>query len=293
MTFRDFWQSNISADKPAFRAVLFDVDGTVVSGGKPLPGADETLQWLRNENTPFLFLTNDSHHSPEEKSALIRRAGVSAMPQEIVACSHVLEWFVKENQLHGKKVFIMGELGEPCFAEAAGLIPSRDVKSIDECELIIAGEGYYDFLRSAEAALNYFLRRGGGKLVVPNPDDFWPNGTSGRLGIGAGAEARFLEDMLRKLNVEIEMIYLGKPYGLFFQYALERLHREYDLLDLQPNEVIMVGDSLKSDIAGGKLAGLTTAVVMSGLTTPEILAQAPAEQQPDMVWQSVGRNTPD
>ena len=141
MTFRDFWQSNISADCPRYRAVLFDVDGTVVSGRKPLPGANETLHWLRSDGTPFLFLTNDSHHSPAEKAALICRAGVKATPEEVVACSHVLEWYVKENALEGKKAFIMGELGEPCFAEAAGLISCREFDRIDECDLVIAGEG--------------------------------------------------------------------------------------------------------------------------------------------------------
>ena len=56
MNFRDFWLSNISAEKPQYKAVFFDVDGTIVSGGMSMPGAESTLQWLREIKTPFFCL---------------------------------------------------------------------------------------------------------------------------------------------------------------------------------------------------------------------------------------------
>ena len=49
----------------------------------------------------------------------------------------------------------------------------------------------------------------------------------------------------------------------------------------------MVGDLLDSDIAGAKKFGCASALMMTGLTTPEMLAKAPPEKTPDMVFDSI------
>ena len=39
-------------------AVLIDLDGVLYVGGKPIPGAADTLKWLIEEGIPHMFLTN-------------------------------------------------------------------------------------------------------------------------------------------------------------------------------------------------------------------------------------------
>ena len=285
MNFQDFWLSNISEKNPRFKALLFDVDGTVVSGRAPLPGAENFLQYLRKNGTPFCFLTNDSDHSQAEKAARITRSQVTAYPDEIISCGNALSIFVEKEHLAGSKVFIMGRLGDPDYAELAGLIPCRDFSEIDECSFVIAGEGHYDFLRTAEAVVNYFIRHRDRKLVVANPDSVWPN--NGRVGFCAGAEARFVANILKEMKIDIELVYLGKPYPMIFEYSADFLKKKFDLPDLQNSEIVMLGDSLESDIAGAKRFGCQSALVMTGLTTPEILAQTPPEKMPDMIFGSI------
>ncbi|MBE6380990.1 MAG: HAD-IIA family hydrolase [Lentisphaerae bacterium] len=288
MIFRDFWQSNISADKPALRAILFDVDGTIVSGRTPIPGAEKTLNFLRENNTPFLFLTNDSHHSPAEKARLIGRAGVEVNASEIISCSHAVKSFAEQHDLVGRKVFIMGEFGEPCYAEAAGLIPCRNPDELDECEFVIAGEGRFDWHDTFQAVMNYFIDHRDRKLVVANPDSYWPNASTGKLGIGAGAQARFIAGVLAEMKIDIDVIYLGKPYPAIYQFAVEALRRNFNMSDLALNEVLMVGDSLTSDIAGAEALGMPNALVLSGITTPEIFAKTSIEKRPALVFDSIG-----
>ena len=60
--------------------------------------------------------------------------------------------------------------------------------------------------------------------------------------------------------------------------------KKFKLPDLQKSEIIMVGDLLDSDIAGAKRFGCASALMMTGLTTPEMLAKAPPEKTPDMVF---------
>ena len=288
MTFKEYWQSDISNIKSGLRAVLFDVDGTVVSGRNPLPGAQETLNFLDRIAVPYFFLTNDSHHSPEQKASLICRAGITVDPQRIISCSHAMVDYALEHNLQGAKVFIMGEFGEPCFAEAAGLVPCRELKELDDCALVIAGEGKFDWHDTFQAVMNYFIRHRERKLIVPNPDSYWPYGTSGKLGIGAGAQARFIAGLLKEMRIEIELVYLGKPHRPIFDCALNQLQQALGLSDLQPQQVMMVGDALFADIAGARNAGLQSALVMTGVTTPEILAGVPPEERPELIFESIG-----
>jgi len=288
VTFKDYWQSNISAGKPRYKAVFFDVDGTVVSGRNAMPGAAETINFLRSIKTPFLFLTNDSHHSPEQKAHLINRTGVKVDALEVVSCSHALKDFVLERNLTGKKVFIMGEFGTPCYAKAAELIPCRELEEIDECEFVIAGEGYFDWHDTFQAVMNYFLLHRDRTLVVPNPDSCWPNSNTGKLGIGAGAQARFIAGLLKELSIDIELFYLGKPYPAIYEYALRYLQKQFDLPDLQISEVMMLGDSLTSDMAGAARLGMGHALTMTGVTTWEILNHVPEERRPELIFESIG-----
>ena len=52
----DFWRE----ESVRFDAILFDIDGTLVYGPQPIPGAAEFLALLRRDGTPFFFLTNDA-----------------------------------------------------------------------------------------------------------------------------------------------------------------------------------------------------------------------------------------
>ncbi len=288
MKFRDFWQAREAVGAPPARALLFDIDGTLVSGRRAMPGAAETLAWLRDAGIPFLLLTNDSHHSPAEKNELLARAGVPAFADEIVSCSHALGDFVTGHKLAGSRVFIAGELGNPCYASAAGLVACREIEAIDDCAFVIAGEGYFDWHDTFEAVLNYFVRHPKRLLAVPNPDTYWPNAGTGQFGIGAGAQARFLTGILKEMRIQVEPVYFGKPYPPVYGYALRYLAERFALPGLRNSEVMMIGDSLRSDIAGARALGMPTGLVMTGITTPAILEAAPSELRPDRVFESVG-----
>ena len=44
----------------SWRLILFDLDGVFYQQGRMLPGAAETLAWVRQAGIPHLFLTNTS-----------------------------------------------------------------------------------------------------------------------------------------------------------------------------------------------------------------------------------------
>jgi hypothetical protein len=72
----DFWRE----ESVRFDAILFDIDGTLVYGPQPIPGAAEFLALLRRDGTPFFFLTNDGDHTRRQKSGFLNRAGMFGGP---------------------------------------------------------------------------------------------------------------------------------------------------------------------------------------------------------------------
>ena len=279
-TFFPWWLKN-SAD---FHALLLDIDGTMVSKDRELPGASTLLEQLRTTSFPFYFLTNDGDNSREEKSTILKNAGLDVSAHEIVSCSLALNNFAEQQQAAGKLYFVMGDLGVPCYAENAGLKVTRDVNDLTECQGVIVGEGEYNWHKVITAVINYFLHNPHGHLLVPNPDTYWPD-RHGKIGIGAGGKTRFITMVLQEAGVKLEPLYLGKPYPMIYEYALKLIgERFYDGRKPDYQKVLMLGDSLHSDINGANNIGLKSGLLLSGITTPTLLQSAEKAMRPIYVF---------
>ncbi|MCF6176845.1 MAG: HAD-IIA family hydrolase [Victivallaceae bacterium] len=285
MTFFDWWLKN----SIRYKAILFDVDGTLISGPQLMPGADRMISWLREHHYPFALLTNDGNHSPQEKSNLLQRCKLDIAPEEIVSCSMALNKYVDDNNLHGASFFVMGDLGKPCYAENAGLKPIRDIEQIEQCQGIIVGEGFYDWHKNFHAVLNLLRANPQIPFIVPNPDSYWPDSRRpGFVGIGAGGKARFICTILNEMGLAVTPHYLGKPYQDIYDYTIDVLKKRFDLDDeLASNEVIMLGDSLKSDIQGANNVGMHSALVLTGITNQQQATDATGDLKPDFIFKSI------
>jgi HAD superfamily hydrolase (TIGR01450 family) len=281
MGFLNWWREN----NHSYQAMLFDIDGTLIAGRHLLPGADQMLNWLRENDFPFYLLTNDGNHSLEEKSVLLGKAGLKVAPQEIVSCSSVIKLFVDQHNLHGSTAFVMGDLGKPDYAEGAGLKVIRDIGEIDDCRSIIVGEGTYDWQKNFTAVLNAFIADPSRHLVVPNPDSYWPNGPSGEIGIGAGGKARFIATILAEMDIEVKPHYLGKPYHDIYEYTFGLLKERFGMSDdVPPAKIIMLGDSLASDILGANKFGFDSGLMLTGITNRKQAEKAIGHLKPAHIF---------
>ncbi len=280
-TFMHWWEKNSGR----YCGLLFDIDGTLIAGRKVMPGAAALIKSLEASNFPFYLLTNDGNHSAKEKSSMLQRAGIDIKPDKIVSCADALVPFVEKHRLKGQKFFVMGDLGKPNFAEKAGLKVERGIRKICECQGVIVGEGVYNWQSNMNAAMNFFIKYPDRFLVVPNPDSYWPNGASGELGIGAGGKARFICSILSDYGIRKTPVYLGKPYGAIFAHAVRILTDTFNLPhDLRKGQILMLGDSLASDIHGANAFGLTSGLVLTGITNRTHLQKAKPAFRPDFVF---------
>jgi HAD superfamily hydrolase (TIGR01450 family) len=161
-------------------------------------------------------------------------------------------------------------IGEPPLAEqlAAAHRLSEDPDQVDA--VVVSVDYGFDY-RKLEIAFRAIRR--GARFLTTNLDRTWP--TPGGLIPDTGAVVGAIEACTRR---RVDAV-LGKPSAWMAELALARL-------GTRPAETWVVGDSLESDVALGRQAGMTTALVLSGVTQREDLALA--EFQPDRVLESLG-----
>ncbi|MBI4927161.1 MAG: HAD-IA family hydrolase, partial [Anaerolineae bacterium] len=107
------------------------------------------------------------------------------------------------------------------------------------------------------------LIRKGAEFVGTNPDLTFPSPEG--LTPGAGSVLAFIE-----AGSSQAPLITGKPEPLMFDLAMERM-------GLVPDQVLVIGDRLDTDILGGQRAGCKTAAVLTGVSTlAEIQSWQPA-----------------
>ncbi len=271
-----------------YDAVLFDIDGTLTLGQKPLPGNSEAIEYLRSIEFPFFFLTNDGIHTHEQKVKQLERGGVHAKADEIVSSSDALVSAVAEMGLIGKKVAILGARGgQDEYLATAGAVPVG-VDELEECSAIFIGEGQFDWYNDIQRCVNHLREHPEMRLIISNPDMIWTGKADGSIGICAGGIARFMLMILKEMGVTPESIFLGKPNAGIFLATIERLKSRFGIQNVAYERLLMVGDALFSDVCGANRLGMTSALVLTGLTTQQMLKDAKGECVPDIVFSKLG-----
>ena len=138
---------------------------------------------------------------------------------------------------------------------------------------VIVGEGASTMERLTKA--HECLERGA-RLLATNPDNWCPV-ASDKTRPGAGAVAAYLEASSGR-----RAYYLGKPNGYMFHRARRKLA---ELARSEPEQVVMIGDTMETDIRGAMEAGLQSFLVLTGSTQIETVGDY--VYQPTRILQSV------
>ncbi|MFB6251892.1 MAG: HAD-IIA family hydrolase [Halobellus sp.] len=255
------------------RGVIFDVDGTVVRGDEPIPGAKVGVDAVEAAGIRRLFVSNNPTKPPEAYEARLERAGFRVDADEVLTAGTLTAEYLSEHHADDR-IAVVGEPGLLELLSARGLsierldssgelrqTPDTLVASLDR-------EFDYEMLR----ACLWLLRREQVAFLGTDPDIVIPAPEGDVPGSGA------VIDAIANVAGRDPSAMLGKPSETARAMALERL-------DLPPADVLVVGDRLDTDIALGSQAGMTTALVRTGVTVDDDLAASPVE--PDYVWDSL------
>jgi HAD superfamily hydrolase (TIGR01450 family) len=283
MKILDSFRRWLEEHQEQFDALVFDVDGVLVLGPQPAPGAGELLGFLEERGLPFRLLTNDANHSIAEKAALLAAAGLRVAPEAITSSGHGLQEVARQIGLVGEQCFVMGRLGDPCYAGLAGIRVTRRLEDLTACRAVIVGEDAYEWEPVVNGVINFLIARPGTSFIVPNPDMCYP-GEDRRVHVSAGGVAGLVSAVCGACGRPVEPVFLGKPFAPIFLHNHHRLEQALDRR-IEQHRVLMVGDSLASDIAGAAGFGYRSALVLTGTTAEGRWRHA--QVQPDLVFRAL------
>ena len=248
---------------------LIDMDGVLYRENQLLPGVREFIEALIESGSPFIFLTNNSAPTPEDLSVRLGHLGIPGLSARHFYTSALNTADFLSETHPACTVFVIGE---------GGLLNALHERKIANDGIapsyVVVGEGAASLEKLAKA--HTCIDRGA-RLLATNPDNWCPV-SHGDTRPGAGATAAFLEASTGR-----RAYYLGKPNGYMFHRARRKLA---DLSGgVLPEQTVVIGDTMETDIRGAIESGLQAYLVLTGSTTLEQLAEY--VYQPTRVLRSV------
>ena len=232
---------------------LIDMDGVIYRGSAPIPGAAEFIRHLQMEEVPYLFLTNNSAYTPLDVVNKLRKFGIDTSADHVYTSALATAAFV-HRQKPGGTAFVIGEGGLlTALCDVGYAITSEDP------DYVVVGEGRTLNFEVAERA--HRMIANGARLLSTNSDTWCPTENGPRPGCGAIVA-------LLEAATERKAYHVGKPNPFMMREARKRI-------GLTTDEVIMIGDTMETDIRGATDLGFRSILVLTGSTTRESLRNYP------------------
>ena len=243
---------------PDYRTYLLDLDGVIYRGNVLLPGARELVDWIDATGRKALYLSNNSFATPEEVAAKLARLGMPRPEERVFTAGQAAIQAIAE-RFPGGRVYMLTVPSLEPMAERAGLRPvwreNMDGAIPDAVMVGLDRSVTYDRLsRGLRAVL------AGAAFIGVNRDPRLP--VENGFEPGTGSLVAALEYASGKRAETI-----GKPAPGIVLEAMR-------LLAADPASTLMIGDGLDLDIVAGHAAQVTTALVLTGLTSGEEAASA-------------------
>ncbi len=238
---------------PQPKNYLIDMDGVLVRGNQPIPGAADFLARLLERQAKFLILTNNSIYTPRDLQLRLQRIGLEVPDGHIYTSALATAQFLHA-QRPGGTAYVIGEAGlTTALHELGYLLTEHDP------EYVVLGETTtYSFERITQAVR---LIAGGARFIATNRDVNGPTDTG--IVPATGAVAAMISSA-----TGVKPYFIGKPNPLMMRTAL-------NTIDAHSEDSVMVGDRMDTDIAAGTESGMETTLVLTGVTRREEVERFP------------------
>jgi HAD superfamily hydrolase (TIGR01450 family) len=259
-----------------YAAYVLDLDGTIYLGDDLLPGAARFVRALRAHGAAVRFVSNNPTRVPRDYAAKLAALGLETPAGEIVNTTvATTRWLLEHHP--GAVVFPVAEAPLVDALAEAGIAMSDDPAEVDV--VLASYDRGFDY-RKLQIAFDaiWFHRRA--VLVATNPDPFCPL-PGGRGEPDCAAVTAAIEACTQTARAAT----LGKPDPSMLSAALAGL-------DVAPEDCLVVGDRLSTDIRMGLDAGMPTALVLTGATSAEALDGLDPRDRPAFVAERIDRLLP-
>ena len=218
-----------------------------------IPGADEFISRLRDEDIPFMVLTNNSMQTPRDLSAKLTRMGLHIEPEHIWTSATATAKFLSQ-QAGEASAYVIGEAGLTTALHEMGWILTEA-----DPDFVVLGETRTYSFEALTTACN--LIRRGSRFIATNPDLTGP-GPNGVIP-ATGSVAAMITAVTGRAPY-----YVGKPNPVMMRSAL-------NTLGVHSENTVMIGDRMDTDIKAGMEAGMRTVLVRTGISDDAEIARYP------------------
>ncbi|KMK77380.1 HAD-IIA family hydrolase [Alkalihalobacillus pseudalcaliphilus] len=249
------------------KGFIFDLDGTVYLGEKEIDGAADAINQLRARGDRVLFLSNKPIATRQSYVEKLNKMGITTNLDEVLNSNLIMAQYLRDVLNQDEKALV---IGEPPLIEELALCGVSTTKQVDEAQYVVLSwdrQFSYEKLNDAYQAWKH-----GAKIIATNPDRTCP--IEGGDIPDCGAMIGALEGATGK---PIDLV-VGKPSALMAEAAIHAI-------GLPKEHCYMVGDRLETDIKMANDVGMHSVLVMTGVTTADMLAES--EHQPTYTLSSI------
>ena len=250
----------------SMKLFLFDMDGTLYLGNRLYPFTIPLLDAIKASGGRYLFMTNNSSKSVSDYVKKLQGFGIQATREDFMTSSQATAYYLHKHH-EGQTLYVCGTESLKEELRMEGFSVTTDLNKV---ECIVMGFDTELTFQKLHDVSYLLLTRPELPYIATNPDlvcptEFGAVPDCGSVCIGI------------KNATGREPVVIGKPSPLMPQLAMEKLGASKE-------ETCVVGDRIYTDIKSGLNAGITGILVLSGETTPAILAQSP--EKPHLVLNS-------
>lgn len=247
-----------------FDVFIFDLFGVIWDGKKIINSAPAVLQKLKELEKEIIILSNASVRSYEVEKAYIERGLLKGIHYDSITTSGDLAYDVFTNDKRALKYYTIFRPNPELFVDSK----YKETTNLKDADFVYIGipqfleNGTWQNSLTIEPFEEELqkLHKMGKTLICVNPDLKAHKETHEEAVICQGAIALYYQ----KLGGTVEFI--GKPYPEVFDFAL----RDCEADD---SRILMIGDTLETDILGANAYGIKSALIATGISYENMLAE--------------------
>jgi 4-nitrophenyl phosphatase len=252
----------------SIRNLIIDMDGVLWHGERPMPGLLQFFATLRRKGIGIVLATNNASRSGQAYVDKLAGMGVQVGLHEVLTSPQATAAYLAA-KAPDARIFVIGEQGLKVELAARSLSLVEDENTAGATHVVVGIDRTLTYAKLVEACL---LIRSGATFIGTNPDVTFP----GERGIVPGNGAT-LAALQAATGIAPQII--GKPQPEMMLQALARLGGT-------AADTAVIGDRLDTDILGGQRAGLSTLLVLSGISDADENARGPVTA--DYVFADIG-----
>ncbi|KAM9324836.1 phospholysine phosphohistidine inorganic pyrophosphate phosphatase [Gastrophryne carolinensis] len=230
------------------RAVLLDVSGVLYDSGGPeggaaIAGSVHAVERIRQAGLKLRFCTNESQATRSQFVRKLQRFGFSISEEEVTAPGPAATRLMKERGLR------------PHLLVHDDLLPEFEMVNKSDPNCVVIGDAAENFsYNNVNKAFQVLIGLEKPILISLGKGRYYKETDGLKLDVGA-----YMKALEYACDVTAEVV--GKPSKSFFQSAI-------DEMGVKPEEAVMIGDDVVSDIGGAQKCGIRAVLVRTGKYRP-------------------------